>query len=525
MTFIAVSIFVHGPDDVGTALARARQAAGGGARLVEWRIDGLAEDEGAAAALAELVRSSPVPCIVTCRPVWEGGMYGGDEPTRVSLLESLATTDEPARYVDVELAAYERSANLRQKVDLAIDHPEQVRAVSTSLILSAHDFEGRPHDLLRRIEAMTEAPACAVIKIAWRARSLRDNLEAFDVLRERRKPTIALCMGEFGLMSRVLAPKFGGLLTFASDVEGEETAPGQPTVHDLIARYRFEHIGPATKVYGVIGWPVGHSRGPDVHNAAFAHAGHDGVYLPLPVPPEYEHFKASLACLVDHDGLDFRGASVTIPHKTHLVRFVEERGGTVEVPAARCGAANTLVVEADGALACTNTDGAAAVGALTRRLPRLASGTCVAVIGAGGVARAITAELAAAGAEVILFNRTRDRAEALVESLGDVGDVCAGGSGEARLAFDAIVNCTPVGMEGGSDPHGLPLPEGMVLGAETVVLDTVYTPVHTPLIRAAEEVGAPVVTGLEMFVRQAKAQSERWVGAKVPKSVFTAVLE
>src|SRR5262249_56876173 len=112
------------------------------------------------------------------------GEYRGYEPSRISLLESLATADDSRqtrgrRYIDVELAAYQRSDNLKQKVNLAVDHPAQVRDLHTSLILSSHDFQGRPRDLLQRIEAMTNEAACAVIKVAWQARSLRDNLEAF----------------------------------------------------------------------------------------------------------------------------------------------------------------------------------------------------------------------------------------------------------------------------------------------------------------------------------------------------------
>src|SRR5690606_36932426 len=106
--------------------------------------------------------------------------------------------------------------------------PKQERHVRTRLILSTHDFNGRPADLTRKILAMQAEPACAVVKVAYRARSIRDNLELFDTLSERQKPTIALGMGEFGLMSRALAPKFGGFLTFASLRDESATAPGQP---------------------------------------------------------------------------------------------------------------------------------------------------------------------------------------------------------------------------------------------------------------------------------------------------------
>jgi 3-dehydroquinate dehydratase/shikimate dehydrogenase len=221
----------------------------------------------------------------------------------------------------VELAAFERDAQFRGR----LRHLLEQKAVSEQairLILSTHDFHGRPRDLLQKIEAMSNEPLCAVTKIAWHARSLRDNIEAFELLRARGKPMIALCMGQFGLMSRVLAGKFGGFLTFASDHATEVTAPGQPTIAELKQLFRFDQIKPTTKVYGVIGWPVEHSRSPQHHNAGFERIGFDGVYLPLPIPSEYEHFKATVGALIDGDALNFRGASVTIPHKENLVRFV-----------------------------------------------------------------------------------------------------------------------------------------------------------------------------------------------------------
>jgi len=216
MTLIAASIAIHELADVASALNRAIDAAAQGAQLIEWRVDAAADEPDGLDAVQTLVKKSPLPCIVTCRPTSEGGEYDGDEQTRVSFFEALAVGDEAVgarpRYVDIELAAYQRSANMQQKVRLAIDHPHQPRDLSTSLILSSHDFSGRPADLLQRVETMTNDDACAVMKVAWLARSLRDNFEAFELLLHRRKPMIALCMGRFGLMSRVLAPKFGGFL-------------------------------------------------------------------------------------------------------------------------------------------------------------------------------------------------------------------------------------------------------------------------------------------------------------------------
>jgi 3-dehydroquinate dehydratase/shikimate dehydrogenase len=509
MTLIAVPIFVDGPEDVEPGLERAADAVARGARLVEWRVDRLAGSADAAEAVVALARGAPAPCIVTARAPDEGGLGPADDLARAALIEAVTEAGGDPRYLDVELAAYAAHPDLRAAVD------EAVASGDTALILSTHGLERRPADLLQRIEAMTNEPACAVIKVAWTARSLRDNLEAFDVLAERRKPTIALCMGEMGLMSRVLAPKFGGLLTFAScpprdDVEAAEawaSAPGQPALETLCDRYRFDAIGAATRVYGVVGWPVAHSRGPEVHNAWFERAGHDGVYLPLPVPPEYEHFKATVGALVDHPRLDFAGASVTVPHKTHLLRFVEERGGRVDAAAKRIGAANTLTVTAGDGLACANTDAPAASAVLPAGMRR------VAVLGAGGVARAVVAGLVADGAEVTVCGRTPARARALAEAFG-----AASATPEALATggFDVFVNCTPLGMEGGPAPDASPLPDDVPLDDTVTVFDTVYTPERTPLIRDAEARGARVITGLDMFMRQAALQFETWTGAPPP---------
>jgi 3-dehydroquinate dehydratase/shikimate dehydrogenase len=534
MALLTVSIAVHHPGEVAGALERAERAAHAGARMVEWRIDGLAEHARAVSAALDLVKRSPLPCIVTCRPVDEGGTWGGDEQERISLFEALGASDFPPRYIDLELRAYQRSANLRQKALLAVDHSRQVRDLKTSLILSSHDFSGRPADLLRVVEQMTAEEACAVVKVAWTARSLRDNLEAFDLLRARGKPMIALCMGRFGLMSRVLAGKFGGMLTYASDGEGDETAPGQPTIEALRSSYRFERINAATKVYGVIGWPIDHSLSPQLHNAGFDAINHDGVYLPLPVPPEWEHFKATLGSLIDHEGLDFRGASISIPHKSHLVRFVRERGGSVDSLAERIGAANTLCVDEAGSVSCANTDCAAAVDALCAGMgiePSDLSSRRIAVLGAGGTARAVIVGLIDRGATVVVFNRDQARAEAIEREFN--GTPTAHG-GVARLVagkpdalgcgcFHAFINCTPIGMTGGPAPQDSPLPESVALDDSTAVMDMVYAPERTPLIREAESRGARVITGLDVFIRQATAQFELWTGASLPASALRSL--
>ena len=592
MTLICVPIMVH---DEPQAAADALAARDAGADLVEFRIDefftGIAPgrsdelDPAQVDAILRLVAASPLACIVTCRAASEAGDVGGytdDEHARVTLYEHLGTASSgsetrghsasagelkhhPPRYLDFEYAAYTRSANIRQKINLAVTHPGQLRAdATTGLILSTHDFSGRPADLSRRVVRMQHEPAASVVKFAFRARSLRDNLEVFDLLRENassgQKPMIGLAMGEFGLLSRVLAPKFGGFLTFASLRKASTTAPGQPTVRELIDIYRFRAIKPTTKVYGVIGSPsaVAHSLSPLVHNAGFEAIGFDGVYLPLPIAaddndPEatYLSFKATIDELLDFAGLDLAGLSVTMPFKEMLVRWADGRRDDADLSiiadpgVVAIGAANTLAIDgptggagSGGAQrghsgSITNTDASAIADLLDGALAGIA-GRTVGVIGAGGVARAAIWACASRGAAVEVFNRSKDKAEAIAVELN--ARLAQLGSGAGRVIAadttslpsaraDAFINCTPVGMTGGPDPGGLaaPVAEMSACPKHAVFMDTVYNPVETPFLLAARTRGLPVIDGVSMFVEQAAAQFTRWTGRPAPKQLFDRI--
>lgn len=529
MTMLAVAIMVEGVD---AALAQAALAAERGADMVEFRLDRFAEPPARA---AELVERSPLPCIVTCRPEWEGGDYEGDEPSRLELLEA-AAKGRPA-YIDLEFAAWERDADLRRRVESLVRGPDDHESISPRLILSSHDFGGRPPDLLRRIRAMAEERACHVIKVAWRARSLRDNLEAFELISRRAKPTIAVCMGEFGLPSRVLAKKFNALLTFAGLDRESVTAPGQVGVDAMKRLYRWDAINAETAVYGVIGWPTAHSLSPHLHNTGFDSVGHNGVYLPLPIPPEYEHFKATLIAFLDDPHLHFRGASVTIPHKQNLLRFIAEYGGRVEPLAERIGAANTLTVGADGSLYASNTDYTAALDAVCHAMGVSREGLAgrrIAVIGAGGAARAIVAGFAQCGASVVVYNRTVEKAQELADRFaGEAGKVVAAPLDNLHewcrpgrivvVTCEIIINCTPIGMH--PDIDATPIPDWPAsFGPGTVVFDTIYNPVETELLRRARAAGCTTVSGVEMFVRQAAAQFEHWTGQPAPTALFDQIV-
>jgi len=517
MTHLTVPITVT---DLDQAVADSAKAAERGADLVEFRIDRFTDEPD---AVTELVQRSALPCIITCRPTWEGGAYDGDEQTRISVIEHAGLGARKPAYIDLELQAWLSSANLRQKISLVVDDPDRPRQTDTGLILSSHDFETRPIDLIRRVTDMADAPLCRVIKLAWRARSLRDNLEALEIVGEQLKPTIALCMGEEGLASRVLAKKFGALLTFASLEDTSGTAPGQPTVEEIKTLYRWDSLNKDTRVFGVIGYPVGHSMSPPVHNAGFDAAGVNAVYLPMPVPPEYEHFKATVSSWLAMDSLHFGGASVTIPHKENLLRFVAEQGGEVEALADQIGAANTLQVRKDGTLYACNTDYAAALDAVCDGLSIERDGLKgkrVAVIGAGGAARAVVAGFGTYGAEVTVYNRTAEKAQALADQFDAQA---AGLDGLADAAADVYINCTPIGMHPNVDAS--PMPTCPHIGPGVVVFDTIYNPIDTKLLRDAKAAGCVTIPGTEMFVRQGAAQFELWTGKAAPLDVFRRVLE
>ena len=529
MTFIAVAVPVARTDQISAALEIARLAKRQGADLVEWRVDSLAQEPGAASAVTRLVQDAPLPCIVTVRHVAEGGGFCGTDEQRQQVWTAACTAHPPAAYVDVEWTTYRSDG-------LAGEHARDMSRLGglgngsgPRVILSFHDFDGRPAGLSTRIAEMWSDPSSTVTKVVWTARTPRDNTEAFEVLARRAKPTIALCMGEHGLMSRVLAPKFGGFLTYArSDAQG--TAPGQPTVEELVQQWGFRSIGPQTRVYGILAHPVGHSRSPALHNRWFREGRVDARLFAIAAGPTWESFKATLLELLSLDTLHFSGCAVSLPHKVNAIRFVEECGGVVDAMARRIGAANTISVAADGTLHASNSDLVGVRDPLLRAATAQGwadglTGRRALVIGAGGAGRAAVAALVSAGAEVTIVNRTADRARSLAaelnRSLRDgataVPPIAARSLRDlGATRFDVIVQATSAGMAGGKDADVNPLPERVSMTDATIAMDVVYTPRETPFLRRAERAGAHLVGGWSMFVAQAAQQHRLWTGNDPP---------
>jgi shikimate dehydrogenase len=254
---------------------------------------------------------------------------------------------------------------------------------------------------------------------------------------------------------------------------------------------------------GVCGWPVAHSRSPQMHNAALAAVRlDDWRYLRLPLPPDL--FAETVRAL---PAAGFRGVNVTIPHKEAALAVADRAS-----EAARAiGAANTLTFE-DGAIVADNTDAPGLLAAL----PFAPVGRTVLVLGAGGAGRAAAWAMKTAGAaDVAVWNRAPARAAALAAELG----VRAVTAGEPA---DIVINCTSVGLQDASATFkALPL-QADELGAGSLVVDMVYRAGGTQLLEAARTRGASVVDGLEILVAQGAASFERWTGLEAPREAMRA---
>ena len=370
-----------------------------------------------------------------------------------------------------------------------------------------------------------------VLKLVWSATSILDGIAALRRMSEQRtrdpRPLLAIAMGETGALSRLLGAKVGAPFTFARLAGQPGSAPGQPTVDELRHLYRWRQQRSGTAVFGVAGWPVGHSLSHAVHNAGFEAVGFDGVYVPLPIGPGDEALFAALDALRAAPGLNLRGLSITSPHKACALRYVAARGGQLDALASTIGAVNTIVIAADGSLTGLNSDAAAAIDALCARMdiaPRQLRDRRVAVIGAGGAAAAVVAGLVESGAEVVIHNRSPDPARELAARLSGPARQVKSAPLDALAASDAdiVIHCTPVGMAPMVDASLLP--GDMPLGPRHVIFDAIYNPPETRLLERARLAGAVTVGGIEMFVRQAAIQFERFTGQPAPVALFREVI-
>ena len=455
------------------------------ADLVEIRADFITDLD-----LGLLFRTKFRPLIFTLRSREEGGAFDGSERRRLETI--LKAAQAGADYVDVEY-----SASWQVILQSVPRH---------RVILSHHDFEKTPADLESLLDAMS-ASGAVVLKIATTAVGLGDTLRIARLLDRARERDVSLCalaMGREGLPSRVLGPLWGSWMTFASLPGGEATADGQMPADVLAKEYRVREISEATRLYGVLGKPLGHTLSPRIHNAAFAARGDDAVFLPLEASTFDDFLQFHVSC-------PLQGVAVTIPYK----RAAHEHAYSLSVAAEQTGAVNTIILKNDRWHG-ENTDVEGFLRPLKRRVHpgKLRS----VVLGAGGAARAVIYALRSEGAGVCVVARDGEKARVLAEKFHVE---CAGWERLNSLRWDLMVNATPVGMYPEADRSPV---DAAALTGEWVY-DLVYNPAATRLLTEAARRGCKTVSGAEMFLGQAWKQQCLWCGTPPPEGVMEEALK
>jgi shikimate dehydrogenase len=483
---------------VTTLLARNRgelaaQAALATTRWVEVRLDAL--DGVAAGDVAALRKAVKQRAIATCRSGSEGGVFRGSEGAREAVLRAAIHGGFDA--IDVEFAAPFRRALVQEAAREGVE-----------VIVSRHDREPAPASALD--EFLRSVPARGVAKYAAGVRDGAD-VAALVVLaalaRERGVRFAVMGLGDATL--RLLAPLLGSELVYCAPPEGAVAAPGQlparlvEAVHRVLPR-PLEATG-AHRLVVLLGDPVGHSLSPPMQNAAFAANGDALTYAAVPVKQK---------ALGGLRAMGFAGANVTAPHKQAILRHLDR-----VAPAARDAASCNTLVARNGKLTGHTTDGPGAVAALREAGAEPKEATAL-VLGAGGTGRAVAHALADEGARVLVANRTAAKARALARLIG--GEpvawnraALAGAVGRASL----LLQCTALGRK----PRELPLPVAL-LHEKLTVLDAVYAPKGTPLLRAALARGCNVVPGEALLLHQGALAYRLWTGKDAPLGPMRSAL-
>jgi 3-dehydroquinate dehydratase/shikimate dehydrogenase len=479
-------------------------------RFLELRLDSLPKPAAALPKVKEfLAAHRDTTVIATCRRKQFGGLFEQSLGAELEVL--LAAADAGCQIADLEVESAEEA-----KTEQLASFRAALRAVGTALIISFHDFSRTAglEQAAQRIEALRPD----FVKLVSTARCLADNLAVLKLIESRSlsAQVVGIAMGEEGLVSRVLGPRAGAAFTFAAFSDGLEadsklaTAPGQANLRTLRDLYRVDQLDYATRVFGVAGNPIHHSLSPLMQNTAFRREGVNAVMLPL-----LTRELADLLTLARE--LPLAGAAITMPLKQEVLPYLANPvSGNTRPLTHRIGACNTLRTGADGKLYGFNTDVDGVVRPLEKRLKL--KGARIAVVGAGGAARAGVFGLVDQGAEVFIVNVIHEQAVALAQEAK--ANVLTREQ-FARGRFDVLINATPCGMAG--NPQLMPIEENELNAA--LVFDMVYNPLETPLLKLAKERGIPVVAGMEMFVQQGARQFEIWTGKPAPEAEMMRVVE
>ena len=409
-----------------------------------------------------------MPVLLTARRECDGGKWK-DEAGRAAALKELIGCG--FKYVDLECDFHDEALKAAAK------------AAGVRVVRSMHEFGGTVKNLPEALRAL-KGETDEIPKIAFMPQTPDEVTEAFREMKDFREFDHIVCaMGHLGKVTRILAGRLGSMLTFASDGEAETKKLGHLTPEELVRTYRFRMLTKETNLYAVTGWPLEVTGSPELNNAAFGLEQEDKVLVPFPAEKLEEFFRFA-------EVMDIKGTAVTVPHKEAAAKSASE----LSAEAKEIGAVNTLVKTAEGWKGF-NTDAPGFAAALTEFLgTETLQGLKVAIVGAGGAAKAVAYAVHQLGGDAVIYNRTREKAEAIACKYWFR-------VGTEMTPADVIVQTTSVGLN--SDADAL---QGYEFTGKESLFDLIYHPAQTTAMRRCEAAGGRSANGWSMLVNQAKEQ-------------------
>lgn len=430
-----------------------------------------------------------IPMIFTLRSQIQGGSYTQSEENRLADMRRLIKLNP--EYLDLE-----NHVSVCFIAEISSQYPEM------KLILSYHNFGETPEDLERIYQEMQKIPAC-FYKIAVTAKNCLDAMRLVCWAKKSDDKLIAISMGSYGQVSRILGPMMGCPITYAALEEDQKSAPGQLSATTLIERYHHRSLNLETAIYGLIGDPVEQSISDETHNSLITACGIDAVYVKIQVSPlELSDF------LQYAKQLPFHGLSVTMPLKEHILPFLDD----IDPQALDIEAVNTLVFE-KGKIFGFNTDGIGALNAIESEYQ--VKDKRIVIIGAGGATKAIAYETHRRGGLVTIVNRDERKAFQIAERLHCIGKGLDYIATCAEIGYDILINCTP---------SPLPIASDYIL-PQAIVMDITTKPKETAFLKLAMEKGCPIIYGYRMFIEQALGQFNLWFKNQIDIQESRKILE
>ncbi|MGB5216929.1 MAG: shikimate dehydrogenase [Smithella sp.] len=491
------------------------------ADLIELRMDLIGQVNLAELIAAVRDNSDSVKVIVTCRKKEEAASTGTaanvkkafrNKKAKIALLKE--AIELGADFIDIELA--EGVAAIHELKSLCAQQGNK-----TGMIISYHNIQETPAQAeLKKVFHQCVKFKPAIVKIVTTAKKIEDNLITLNLIsfaRQRSQKIIALCMGEKGGISRAIAPFMGSYLSFATLERSGQSAPGQYTVNEMsqfqnwfngshqaasVPALSLQKSPP--KNFVLLGNPVGHSLSPLMQNSALEKMGIDENY--------------SAACVQDIGGamagirgMNIHGASVTIPFKVAVMEYLDD----IDDDALEIGAVNTII-NRDGILTGYNTDWLGLI--LTLKSAMTIKNKTFVIVGAGGTARAAAYGIKKEGGIPVIVNRTPEKGKILS---GKLNCFFYPLSEAGRIKADCLINTTSVGMY----PHQDKSPvKATALAGYQYVMDVIYNPLQTKLLKDAQRQGCHILSGADMFVHQGAEQLLLWTGKETPRALMKKVI-